>query len=285
LKEDGKMVKQVRIISLGEIITPNIMNAIQAFTSLITGKKETGNPSEIGKAIGIVLQQNVNLINNFKLGKLDESDFTQQMIDALRKATGVELTISEFDHSWNEMNPQFNQFGALLAQATEYNSQPNQQIIFISFTNPKDIRNLIKELESNQQHYQVANDQLVEICGIQLYTTYTMQQNKAELIESTIKKLNTKMPYQSNLVNSISNVLSIEQARASEPLNIKYIRCVNDIKDPILKEDTNQTNQKVEKTAEAFFVDTIIWNKWEQSLSDMLNNQQVVSRQMTASKL
>jgi hypothetical protein len=62
--------KQVRIISLGEVVTPDIMKTIQAFTALIAGKKQSSNPLEVGKSIGLVLQQNMKLINDFKLGKL-----------------------------------------------------------------------------------------------------------------------------------------------------------------------------------------------------------------------
>jgi hypothetical protein len=83
----------------------------------------------------------------------------------------------------------------------------------------------------------------------------------------------------------MSTVLSQEQAKESEPLDIKYIRCVNDVKDPILKEDLDKTNQEVEKKAEGFFVDTILWMKREQTLSDVLRGHQVASRMITATKL
>jgi hypothetical protein len=274
--------KQVKIISLGEVVTPDVMKTIQAFTALIAGKKQSANPLEIGKSIGRVLQQNMKLLNDFKIGKLNEKDFTEQMIDVLEKATEVKPTLQEFDHAWNAMNPKFEQFETLLKQAVEYNSQPQQQVVFISYTNPIDTKNLI-ELESKKQSYRVVDDQLVEICGIQLHTTYATQQTKAELIETTIKRLNTKAPTQSPLASSMSNVVGLEQT--NEPVDVKYIRGVNDIKEPILKDDLDKTNQAVEEKAEGFFVDTILWMKKEQSLSDVLRDQQVASKLISAAKL
>src|SRR3990167_1090980 len=179
--------KQKKIISLGEIVTPDIMKTIQAFTNLIVSKKQASNPLEIAKSIGIVLQQSMKLIDDFKRGTLNETDFTEKMIASLKNATDIELTTDEFDQAWSAMCPKLEQFEPLLKQAIEYNS-PNQQIIFISFTNPKDIRHLAGELAKSNISYKIENDQLVEIGGIQLFTTYHSKQTKAELIETTIKK-------------------------------------------------------------------------------------------------
>ncbi|MBX3709538.1 MAG: hypothetical protein KIT56_10090 [Gammaproteobacteria bacterium] len=277
--------KQVKIISLGEIVTPDVMKTIQAFTALIAKKKQTANPVDIGKSIGLVLQQKMKLINDFKLGAVNETDFTQQMIGYLENATGIQLTTEEFDQAWNTMNPKFEQFESLLKQAIEYNNHPSQRVIFISYTNPKDIKCLINELERNKQNYKVDNGQLVEISGIQLYTTYAAKQTKAELIEATTKRLNSKFASQSMLANSINNVLSFEQAKESEPLDIKYIRCVNGINDLILKEDLDKTNQEVGKKAEGFFVDTILWMKNEKTLSDVLCDLQIESKKISVAKL
>lgn len=277
--------KQLRIISLGEIVTPHVMKTIQAFIALIAEKKKVANLAinlqEIGQSIGGVLERNKHLINNFKLGKLDEKDFTEQMIHELKKATTIEIDIHEFDDAWNAMNPKFEEFAALLKQAIEYHQK--QQIVFISFTNPKDIRHLIKELEKNKQDYKVVNDQLIEIAGIPLYTTYAVNQNKTELIETTIKKFAGKS-LQSTLAKSMTNLLNLEKDQASE-LDIKYIRCVNNIQDPILKEDLDKTNQAIEKKTAEFFVETILWMKQEQSLSDVLNHPQIPPKLIASLRL
>lgn len=111
------------------------MKAIGAFTTLIASKKSSSNPAEVGKAIGGVLQANMSLINDLKLGKIIESDFNEKMISALEKATEVKLNNDEFDSAWSAMHPSFSQFEALLNEAIAFNNQPGQKIIFISFTN------------------------------------------------------------------------------------------------------------------------------------------------------
>lgn len=276
--------KQIKILSLGEIVTPDIRKTIQAFTDLIAKKKQAPNLADIGRSIGIVLQQNIKLIDDFKR-ILNEADFTKKMIDSLKNATDIELTINEFDQAWNAMSPKLEQFETLLKQAIEYNNLPKQQVIFISFTNPKDIRHLVNELQKSNIEYKIEKDQLVEIGGIQLFTTYGSKQTKAELIETTIKKLNTKSPTQSALANSMSNLLSFEHAKEAESIDIKYIRCVNGINDPILKDCLDKTNEEVEKNAAGFFVDTILWKKDEATLSEVLCNSQVESKKIVVAKL
>ena len=90
--------KKVRIISLGEIVTLDIMKTLHAFTALIAEKIQSNNLGEIGKKIGGVLQQKVNLINEFKLGKVSEVEFTSQMIVVLEESTGAKITVEEFDN-------------------------------------------------------------------------------------------------------------------------------------------------------------------------------------------
>ena len=120
------------------------------------------------------------------------------------------------------------------------------------------------------------NGRLVKIDGIPLFTTYTEQKTKAALIEQVIKKLQTNNPSQSMLANSMSNILS---SQTPDTLNIQYVHCENEIKNPVLKEeDLDEINQKVVNKAEELFVDTILWKKQEQSLSDVLNQKPVTEK-------
>lgn len=277
---------QVRLISLGEIITPDIMKCIQAFTVLIAKKKASSDLAEIGKSIGAVMQANMSLINQFKLGKVSEEDFNEQMIALLEKATNVKLTVDEFDGAWNTMNPVFKQYELALQQAIQYNKQPDQQIIFISFTNPKDIRFLMKQLDENNINYKVENGQLSEIAGIKLLTTYHEKKSKEDLIEDVIKRLLSKRASQSALASSMNNVFNAVGAETADVPNIFYIRGVNRLNDPILKEDLDRTNQKVEEKASLFYVDVVLWKKFEnQTLADVLNIQQHSLRQATTINL
>lgn len=269
--------KEVRIISLGEIVTLDIMKTLIAFTELIVKKIESNNPEEIGNKIGAILQEKVNFINEFKMGKFTESEFTNQMILTFKDVTGAQITVEEFDNAWSKKDSSFKQFSAALNQAIDYNNKTNQEIIFISFTNPKDIRNLANELKINDKKFTYDGNTITNIEGIPLYTTYSAQQSKAELIVNTIKELNNKSP-----INNLSFIS--EQSNMPSP-NIKYIRGVNNINDPILKEDLDKTNQEIEKKTDQYFVDTIIWMKSEQSLSGVLANTEMTSRLISASKL
>ena len=269
-----------RIVNLGDIVTPNIMRAIGTFTTLIASKKSSSNPAEVGRTIGGVLQANMKLINDFKLGTIIESAFNEEMLSALEKATGVKLNTDEFDSAWNTMNPVFAQFQALLNEAIAFNSQSGQKIIFISFTNPKDIRHLIGQLIINSISYKTDGMQLTEIAGIKLLTTYAAQKSKAELIVSAIKELRSNPAAQGTLAASMGTVL--DQYRQPVSQDIKYVRGVNDIHDPVLKEDLDKTNNEVEKQATLLSIETLIWKKFEkQSLSDVLNSSSTTSKTLS----
>lgn len=276
---------QARIISLGDIVTLNIAKTVGAFTTLIAGKKSESNPAEVGGLIGGVLQTNMNLINDFKLGKMTENEFNEKMIAVLETATGVKLSTVEFDSAWNAMLPTFNQFEALLNEAITFNKQPGQKIIFISFTNPKDIRHLVEQLKTNKIAYKTDGDQLTEIDGIKLLTTYAYKKSKAELIEVATKELRSSPAPQSSLATSMSAAaFNIDQYRPlDDAKDIKYIRAVNDLKDPVLKEDVDKTNEEVEKRVASFSIETIIWKKFEkQPFSDVLNRQVPVRKLQAA---
>jgi hypothetical protein len=82
----------------------------------------------------------------------------------------------------------------------------------------------------------------------------------------------------------LSFISNLEQSKIPSP-NIKYIRGVNKIDDPILKDELEKTNQEIEKKTDQYLIDTIIWMKSEQSLFDILNNTEMTSRFISASKL
>jgi hypothetical protein len=277
---------RARIINLGDIVTPNIMKTPGALTTLFASKNPSSNPADIGKAIVGVMHENMNLIKDFKLGKIPESEFNERMISALEKANDAKLSIDEFNTAWNAMHPTFNQYEALLNEAIAYNNQPGQQIIFISFTNPKDIRYLTEQLKINGIPHKTDGEQLTEIAGIRLLTTYAAQKEKAELIVTAIKELRSNQIARGTLAASMNSMFNNNNDEPRELPDIKYIRAVNDIKDPVLKEDLDKTTQEVEKQASSLAIETIIWKKFEkQMLSEVLKNSHIASRIISASML
>lgn len=227
-------MKKIRIINLGDIITPQIMKTLAAFAE----KLAVTIP-----AIGEVLTKQKTLIDQFKLGTLTDGGFTKQMIVELEKVSGKKLTPEEFDHAWNTMNPLFSEFKDGLAELVENNI--DQQIILVSASNPKDIAHLTHELTANGQQVTLdANAQLSHINGIPLYLSYVRQETKPELVASIIK------------MHSSNHSPSQFTPAATD---IKYIYKANNLSDAALKpikDELDKINTLLSKT-----VETIIWDK------------------------
>lgn len=259
---------RVRIISLGEIVTPNINKTILGLAHLIHTKSPTSEIADITKQLGGVLQTRMNLLNDFKLGRVEENDFDQQMLSAIEQSTGVKLSTDEFNQCWSAMCPEYAQFSALLDEAVEFNKMQGQKLIFISFTNPKDIRHLRDQLDKNNISYRVDGEQLTELNSIKLVTTYASRLSKAELIDQVYKEARAEQSTGINLG------YFMPAQKSTESVDVKYIRGVNNINDPILKADLEQTNQQVEMKAASLAMETIIWEKYaKMSLSDALNSK------------
>ena len=270
--------KQIKIISLGEITTPDISKALAAFINLIAAKKEVAL-DQVKGSVQTVLHHNMALINSFKLGQVDEATFTKRMIDALCLATETDklLTVEEFDTAWNAMNPKFKDFEAVLRQALEYHTSPNQQIILFSFTNPKDIRHLINELKTNNVDHTVNKDgQLVAVCGISVFTTYVSKQTKEELLETIIKQCHAKSAAQGTLASSMSQILSTESKQ--EPVEVQLVLGLNKIPDPVLSKNLDDTNRGLVETAQKLSAAVVIWSKKEESLTQVLTRPDVVPK-------
>jgi hypothetical protein len=276
---------KTRIISLGEIITPNIMKTIHAFTALIVNHKPDSNPAQVGAQVGGVLQTQKTLIDDLKHGAILEAQCVEQIISALEKATEVKLSLEEFYDAWNAMCPHFKEFEQFLRDAIEFNRKKNHSAAFISATNPIDIRFIVKQLAENKVAYQYENDQLLEIEGIPLFTTYSLQMPKAALIEHIVKLHLSKAGGRSALASSMDDVFK-STTTASD---IKYIRGVNKIDDPVLsviKTELDQTNQDIEQKAASLQVEVVIWKKWEkQSLLEALNTNDQSPRYLHAVNL
>ncbi|HTM63442.1 MAG TPA: hypothetical protein VL360_02950 [Gammaproteobacteria bacterium] len=253
---------KTRIISLGEIVTVNISKAIGAYIGMIASKNLSVSADIIGKQVGGVLQSKMDFLNQFKLGKVTENQFDQEMIGALAEATGVTLTVEEFNQCWNAMNPAYAQFADLLNEADAFNKQSGQKIIFISFTNPKDMRHLEAQLQKNNVLFKTENGELSEICGMKLLSSYSLQQAKNDLIVTAYYELQPAGKPGALFSNNT-------------PADIKYIRGVNNINDKVLSADWDKITQSVEAQANELRIPSVIWKKHEkQTLNEVLNASQ-----------
>lgn len=254
----------VRILSLGEIVTQNQMKTLEELALLINPE----HPDYVKNALGIILQNGDTQIqlDKFKQGLITEQTFNSVMISKIKAEANKELTEKEFNKAWNAMNPKYAEFSTSLTEVIQANNQ-DQKIVFISYTNPKDINQLINELQENKVAYTIneTTGYLDSIGGIPLYLTYSEKKSKANLIQQVITEL--KQPK----INSFS-IFSNSNSN-SNSLDIKYIRGLQGISDPILKTLNDPIITEVESATQLQKIDTILWNKKDkQSFQDAINS-------------
>jgi len=226
---------KIRVISLGEIITPNFSKGVVAFCQLAQSKGSKLTP----QALGGIIQSNMDLINALKEGKKTEAAFIADMTEAL----GFEMSADEFKQAWKAMLPDFSVVKPKLEQAIAFNSQLGNQIIFISFTNPIDIGFIKQMMDANKVGCFLNLGKTVNlIAGIPLYTTYSLKQTKSDMLAQVVNELRANYP----------------------KADLAYIKGVNKIDDKTLKSDFDQTSEQLDKVTEAKGVKTIIWDKSQQ---------------------
>ncbi len=264
------------IISLGEIVKPDLMKGIGALAEMIVEKRKDELDSEQAKKLilSIVVSYQKE-INSFKMGTLSESEFDQGFLLLIKEKAGVELTVDELNFAWNQMNPHYNAFKANLSAAIVFNHKKDHKLALVSFTNPKDSRHLIKELDANEINYQLDDKgNLAEIDGVKIYFTYATQKTKAELInqiDQEFKDLYNKK-LDSSLFFSSSILFSKEPSRKDDEIIYIY----NDTK--------SQDNKDAKKKAEDLKIHCCLWDKNEMPfLKDVLN--QFEKKEVLAEKL
>jgi hypothetical protein len=131
-------------------------------------------------------------LDQFRLGFKREEEIIIEMISKVRESTGKQLTINEFNMAWNAMNPAFSEFASVLSEVVSEHHD-DHKMVFVSYTNPKDMRHLTAELDSNSVPYtrEEASGEINSICGIPLYLTYLAKKSKAELILQIIHQQKT----------------------------------------------------------------------------------------------
>jgi hypothetical protein len=179
--KDRRFMKKIRIISLGEIVTPNLGNGLKALAETVAQKKSV-ELSQVSSQVQLAVQKNFGVIEKFKQGALSENEFDAIFIAAIYNETEIKLTVEEFNSAWAAMNPKYASFKQALEVALAFHTKENQQLVLITYTNPKDIRQLRNELQVNHIPYQLdSSGNLYEIAGIKLHVTYVNKSTKAEI--------------------------------------------------------------------------------------------------------
>ncbi len=274
--------KPLLIVNLGDIVTPDFSLMIIKFSAMLTAKKPNSTIKDNNAAMIGVIKQTTNAVNQFKLGQISEEHFNQLMLSELEQATGVRLTVEAFDEAWHSMNPHYSQFESKLTMLRLHHHGNGENVVLISFTNPKDMRFLAAQLKQHEVPHQLENGELIAIDGIKLVTTYLQQKTKAELIEGIIKQHQRKSLTQSPLASSMNAVVGAPHVEATP---VRYIRGVNNINDPVLKAVAEQTNTDVDNAAKVLKVNAIIWNKETHSLQEILTTKDQATIKLAAGNL
>lgn len=255
------------ILSLGELVTPNAMNGIQALAKLVAEKKSE-QPQHVLPLIGkIIVEQNAS-IDAFKFGNLTEEKFDQIMLAAIENSTGAKLSVKEFNAAWNLMNPSFEQFFLKLKSASEINSQTDTQIILLSFTNPKDMRCLVKQLLDNGQSVNLDKQENPKsICDMPLHLSYVTHKNKKDILDEVVEKITEKAPISTQISKNLF------QALPEVVPNITSILGYNNITEPTLRKNLDREMQQMEKEAEKLHITTLMWNSDELTLTSLLQQK------------
>lgn len=241
------MPMKLRILPLGEIVTPDFNKSITSFIALFSSNGVDILPQQIGG----FLFKNMNKINEFKLGNKTEQEFDQEFIAAIEQEFKVTINENELNEAWKSMAPSYAEYSDLLQQAIAFNCKQNCQVIFYSFTNPKDMCLLKQDLDANKIPYSVDGDgQLNNIAGIPLHLTYTNKQSKAELLKTIL----------GTVLNS----------------DVAIITSNNTIANPVLRADYNRTQESLEQLLREGETPIIVWNKADkQPLSEVLAAEQI----------
>lgn len=271
------MTRQVKIIRLHALIAPKILKMMRAFAKLILKKLDKKN-REVNREwenekIDQFYYHFIYELQKLNSGRINEQQFIRRIIKQLYRDSGVELKSWEFVRAWSAIKPEFDEFSSFLQEAVAYHCQPDREVIFIAFTNAREMAYLKDVLWKNHQDYKEVDGQLSEICGIPLYTTYTQQQSADKLFESIILKIHSRKPPQSAFAYSWVSGLGFKSPTPEEHI-IKYIDYFADIDGYADFDVNNFTYSFMEEIAEQHAVSLVEWDKNFSPLADALNNNQ-----------
>lgn len=182
----------VRIISLDEIAKPDLTKFITSLAIFITEKQQNKTEAAIKKIkadLMLLLAANHKIITQFNSGQISENDFDKEMIQSIYERTKIKLSIYELHILLRSANPTYETYKDLLDEILKYNKQENQEVICLGLANPKDMRQLMINLQKNNIPYELdENGQLNIIDSMLLITTYTQHQSKEELLLDIIEQ-------------------------------------------------------------------------------------------------
>ncbi|MBN8828596.1 MAG: hypothetical protein J0H68_07810 [Sphingobacteriia bacterium] len=261
------------IISLGEIFTPNYQPVVMEFIGLIKNKKNNPNldPLTLIPAITQVIKKSDDAIQAFKQGILSENEFNVYMLDQIQKTFDVEFTIEEFNQAWNkkEKSEQVNNLN-YAKELIDLAKKEGNKFIIISYTNNKDIRDVIELLKKEnikiEYDYNPESDtyNLRKIGNVNVRLSYIEKIDGKGLLKKVIKE-------------------EIDTGKFSDQYSYTaYITGTNKIENEALREQLERDMSANKNVAHDAKIHVIEWDKKEEktkTLTGLVEN--IISTQRT----
>lgn len=248
------------ILSLGEIVTPSLELMQKKLIEILLINHAEWKLEQARECIKSILPGLQSSINHFKLGLQSEADFDETICKAFS------ISSSQLNVVWDAMNPSYEQFKDKLEDAAKH------KLVFISFSNPKDMRHLREQLLQNKVPIKLDGDGLlIEISGIPIYWTYAMKLSKDKLIEYVIQIVEEMVKIKP------LTLFPQESKHAPKERNVCFIKGVNKITGELVESlsvNFDQTAQATAATATRLGAHAILWDKSVATyLSELLDRE------------
>lgn len=221
------------VMCVGEVVKQDRNAAAAALVSILKNKYPDKNQSVVISAMfSLLLEQErgpEGYIYLFKMGFMKESIFDQLMIDYFIKKLDITLTIEEFNQIWQATNPSFPDIQPWLTQIDVQKMRRNgYRFEFMTYSNPKDMRHLLEELQKYDQAYVLAQGDLIGFAGLPLACSFVKQKSTEEMLRDLINETSYSQSYQlaeSPKKQSKNPIYYV----SSEPLMTEHLEAISQI--------------------------------------------------------
>ena len=189
------------VMAVGEVVRQDRSAAAPVLSDILAIKNIGADISDlVAKMFSLILEQEhgpEGYIYQFKMGFMAEEIFDQRMIDSFAEKLGIQLSIEEFNQIWQATNPTFSEIQPLLSQIDAQELQRNgYSMVFLAYTNRKDMRRLHEELQQHDQAYVSVNGDLIGFAGVPLACSFMKQNSTLEMLQEVTTENSYPQSYQ-----------------------------------------------------------------------------------------
>lgn len=239
------------ILNLGDICQQNQMKALRAFANLLN----PGDPnSMIPQLMALITGKDCNeRLEKLKMGNATENEFIDFMITKLTEISSkTNITSENFTLAWNSMNASFEEFKTRLQEVISLQAE-GHEIVFVSYTNPLDIKAFEQELSKGEISFETTEaGALQSVDGIRMLLSYVEKKSRLEMLcalvaPNTSQKAPTLFP----------------------PAQEEWLYITKEGKPSMAKSDVNAAEQEHQAQLPQN-IRCIIWNK-DEALKDLVS--------------